>query len=133
VPLHSEGPGEPSVRPGISPAQAEGFIAPEITSTNTAREAHQADWSADKPDEKEKIVAGFVRNLHALVSSPNIGTIHWSADGLSFFIEDVYALEEVLPRFFRHRQVSSLIRQCNSYSIRRVAGTVGSIGANGGT
>ncbi|KXS10742.1 winged helix DNA-binding domain-containing protein, partial [Gonapodya prolifera JEL478] len=57
-----------------------------------------------------------------LVNDPaNSQYIYWSPDGTSFFVElpDSFATT-VLPRFFKHSNYSSFVRQLNMYGFRKV-------------
>ena len=69
-----------------------------------------------------KNVPAFLNKLYAMVSDPSTNSlIHWSEDGLSFLVhrQEDFA-KEVLPRFFKHNNAASFVRQLNMYGFHKV-------------
>ncbi|KAI9479375.1 hypothetical protein BX667DRAFT_467645, partial [Coemansia mojavensis] len=67
-------------------------------------------------------VTPFLNKLYSMVDdSSSDDLIRWSADGNSFVVlrhEDF--AKEVLPRFFKHSNFSSFVRQLNMYGFHKV-------------
>ena len=71
--------------------------------------------------ELENVIASkFVKNLFAMVDNEeNAAGIGFSANGRSVEIRDPKVLsEKILPRYFKHSKVTSLLRQFNNYDFR---------------
>ncbi|ORY80672.1 hypothetical protein BCR35DRAFT_291172 [Leucosporidium creatinivorum] len=69
-----------------------------------------------------KSVPAFLNKLFSMVNDPETDDlIHWSKDGDSFLVPsaDRFA-REVLPRFFKHSNFGSFVRQCNMYGFHKV-------------
>ncbi|KAJ3383760.1 stress-responsive transcription factor hsf1, partial [Entophlyctis sp. JEL0112] len=74
-----------------------------------------------------KNVPAFLNKLYKyitilMVSDPaSSDLIHWSDDGQAFIVErhEEFA-QTLLPRFFKHNQFSSFVRQLNMYGFRKV-------------
>ncbi|XP_074864190.1 heat shock factor protein 3-like isoform X2 [Carettochelys insculpta] len=67
-------------------------------------------------------VPGFLAKLWALVEDPGTDdVISWGRDGQSFCIlnEQRFA-KELLPKYFKHNNICSFIRQLNMYGFRKV-------------
>ncbi|XP_069723799.1 heat shock factor protein 3-like isoform X2 [Phaenicophaeus curvirostris] len=67
-------------------------------------------------------VPGFLAKLWALVEDPHSDhVICWSANGENFCILDEQKFaKELLPKYFKHNNISSFIRQLNMYGFRKV-------------
>ncbi|XP_028923365.1 heat shock factor protein 3-like [Ornithorhynchus anatinus] len=67
-------------------------------------------------------VPGFLAKLWALVEDPSSDdVIGWSRNGQSFCILDEQRFaKELLPKYFKHNNISSFIRQLNMYGFRKV-------------
>jgi heat shock transcription factor len=67
-------------------------------------------------------VAAFLNKLYNMVNDRNSNElIRWSEDGTSFLVLDVDELSrDCLPRFFKHNNFSSFVRQLNMYGFRKV-------------
>ncbi|KAI9179916.1 hypothetical protein H9P43_005248 [Blastocladiella emersonii ATCC 22665] len=62
----------------------------------------------------------FVHKLFKLVNDPTTDAlIRWTANGESFVVTDVPEFEKVLPRYYKHRQFSSFVRQLNMYGFHK--------------
>merc|ERR1712063_91801 len=64
----------------------------------------------------------FVSKTYALVNEANSNdAISWNEKGDAFVIKDQHLLEEdVLPRYFKHNNISSFIRQLNMYQFHKL-------------
>jgi hypothetical protein len=62
----------------------------------------------------------LLKTLDILSDRSLTETIAWDAEGLSFIIKDVEAFtKEVLPKYFRHNNFSSYVRQLNMYGFHK--------------
>ncbi|XP_036596297.1 heat shock factor protein 3-like isoform X2 [Trichosurus vulpecula] len=68
------------------------------------------------------VVPGFLAKLWALVDdSSTDDVIGWSRNGQSFYILDEHKFsKELLPKYFKHNNLSSFVRQLNMYGFRKV-------------
>jgi len=69
-----------------------------------------------------KNVPAFLNKLYNMVNDPSTDNlIHWSEDGSTFIVQrhEEFA-KEVLPRFFKHNNFSSFVRQLNMYGFHKV-------------
>ncbi|KAF1769787.1 hypothetical protein GCK72_001604 [Caenorhabditis remanei] len=64
----------------------------------------------------------FLIKLWNIVEDSNLQAIvHWDDSGASFHISDPYSFcRNVLPHFFKHNNLNSLIRQLNMYGFRKM-------------
>uniref|UniRef100_A0A914WGC3 HSF-type DNA-binding domain-containing protein n=1 Tax=Plectus sambesii TaxID=2011161 RepID=A0A914WGC3_9BILA len=71
--------------------------------------------------EEEKIPL-FLVKLWNIVEDPNYASvIGWDETGYSFHITDPYTFcKNVLPQYFKHNNLNSLIRQLNMYGFRKI-------------
>lgn len=69
-------------------------------------------------------VTPFVHNTYKIVSeSKTDDIISWNQSGDAFIIKDQYSFQsEVLPRYFKHNNLSSFIRQLNTYQFHKIPG-----------
>ncbi|XP_070575971.1 heat shock factor protein-like isoform X2 [Ptychodera flava] len=69
-------------------------------------------------------VPAFLTKLLALVEDPKTDDlIRWSSNGSTFIIGDQARFsKEVLPRYFKHNNIASFIRQLNMYGFRKMVG-----------
>ncbi|GAA6040841.1 hypothetical protein JCM8097_007742 [Rhodosporidiobolus ruineniae] len=67
-------------------------------------------------------VPAFLNKLYSMVAdTATDDLIHWSDDGDSFFITSADRVaKELLPRFFKHSNFGSFVRQLNMYGFRKV-------------
>ena len=63
----------------------------------------------------------FLIKLYQILESPEYEKIiHWSDDGKSFIVENLHDFTEyVLPKYFKHNNYSSFIRQLNMYDFHK--------------
>lgn len=73
-------------------------------------------------------VAGFIKKTFEILNViPQVTQnsefnkiILWTPNGREFIIKDISKFQEiVLPRFFRHRNINSFIRQLNMYGFHK--------------
>ncbi|BGP56512.1 Flocculation suppression protein [Rhodotorula sphaerocarpa] len=74
------------------------------------------------PPPTGKAQASFVHKVWAMLEDPSLRDyIAWSEDGRSFLVYDPADFaRDVLPRFFKHSNFSSFLRQCNFYNWSKV-------------
>ncbi|KAG9040110.1 stress-responsive transcription factor hsf1 [Tulasnella sp. JGI-2019a] len=67
-------------------------------------------------------IPAFLNKLYSMVNDPaNSELIRWSDEGDSFFVPNHERFgREVLPRFFKHGNFSSFVRQLNMYGFHKV-------------
>lgn len=63
----------------------------------------------------------FLKNTYEILNNESLNSIiRWTEDGSSFIISDIYNFtNSVLPTFFKHKNLSSFIRQLNMYGFRK--------------
>lgn len=69
----------------------------------------------------KKRVTSFLKKTYEIVSDEsNAGTVDWTADGQGFIIKRVSEFtEEILPRYFKHSNLASFVRQLNMYNFHK--------------
>ncbi|XP_022237869.1 heat shock factor protein-like isoform X2 [Limulus polyphemus] len=69
----------------------------------------------------ESNVPGFLIKLWKLVDDPSCDDlITWSEDGMSFIIIDqAQFAKDLLPKYFKHNNMASFVRQLNMYGFRK--------------
>ena len=67
----------------------------------------------------------FILTLFEIINDPqNTGTIEWTDTGSSFAILNLPQLtSRILPQHFKHKNISSFIRQLNMYGFHKVRDT----------
>ncbi|KAI9358589.1 hypothetical protein DFJ73DRAFT_616553, partial [Zopfochytrium polystomum] len=66
-------------------------------------------------------VPAFLNKLYNMVNDESSNLIRWSDDGQAFIVENHEEFaREVLPRFFKHNNFSSFVRQLNMYGFHKV-------------
>ncbi|KAK9697241.1 hypothetical protein RND81_08G024200 [Saponaria officinalis] len=78
-----------------------------------------------KPFEKLNELGGtppFLRKTYEMVENPETDEIlSWGCNGVSFVVWDPYKFStDLLPKFFKHSNFSSFVRQLNTYGFRKV-------------
>lgn len=87
-----------------------------IADTQPSRTMDKANTSRDCCSS-----GSFVTKLYKMVDSEPTTIVSWIRGGTAFCIVDPKMMaEHCLPKYFRHRRFSSLIRQLNFYSFYRV-------------
>ncbi|KAI1718120.1 HSF-type DNA-binding domain-containing protein [Ditylenchus destructor] len=71
----------------------------------------------------ESKLTNFLVKIWSILEDDSIAdTICWDRSGMSFHIYDLYKFcEVVLPRFFKHKNMSSFVRQLNLYGFKKIA------------
>uniref|UniRef100_A0A7S4IRJ4 HSF-type DNA-binding domain-containing protein n=1 Tax=Vannella robusta TaxID=1487602 RepID=A0A7S4IRJ4_9EUKA len=69
--------------------------------------------------------APFVRKTYEIVSDPTTDEIvRWGPDGTSFLILQEHSFQkDILPKYFKHDNLCSFIRQLNTYGFRKISGS----------
>ncbi|CAM8876861.1 unnamed protein product [Rhodiola kirilowii] len=80
--------------------------------------------AAETPEEFRRSVPPFLTKTYQQVEDPSTDNlISWSEDGSSFVIwRPAEFAKDLLPKFFKHNNLSSFVRQLNTYGFRKVAG-----------
>ena len=75
---------------------------------------------------KENKSESFLSKLHDILSDNNYNNIiHWDNDGKRIIVCDVINLcNVVLPKFYKHRNYSSFVRQLNMYGFHKTKGII---------
>lgn len=78
--------------------------------------------SANIVQRDEDKIPLFLLKLWSIIEDPNFGEIiRWDDTGYSFHILDPYSFcRNVLPQYFKHNNLNSLIRQLNMYGFRKM-------------
>ena len=78
------------------------------------------------PDALQHKFKPFVQAAYDMVSNPaNSGAVRFNHDGTAVEIIDVSAFsDKVLPRYFKHKNISSFIRQMNMYGFEKIGKSV---------
>lgn len=63
----------------------------------------------------------FLRKTYEMLETTPEDICAWAEDGQSFYIKDPGTFaNEVIPKFFSHKNFSSFVRQLNFYGFRKV-------------
>jgi len=87
--------------------------------------AESAAGAFDGPppsQEHQKFVPAFVAKLYEIVDDASCNpVISWTAEGTSFVVlnPDVFQ-NELLPKYFKHNNFSSFVRQLNLYNFKKL-------------
>lgn len=86
------------------------------------QEPQQQQPSAQQPPSAGAGVPAFLSKLWALVGeAPSNQLITWSQNGQSFLVLDEQRFaKEILPKYFKHNNMASFVRQLNMYGFRKV-------------
>jgi heat shock transcription factor, other eukaryote len=70
---------------------------------------------------KSTTAPAFLEKLYDILDDPSLEPyIGWQEGGNSFLIKNVnYVSETVLPKYFKHNNIQSFIRQLNMYSFTK--------------
>lgn len=80
-----------------------------------------ANYANIKSDTNEESVPGFILKLYKILENDTHShAISWNETGDGFIIRDGNVLEnEVLPDYFKHNKLTSLVRQLNMYDFHK--------------
>lgn len=69
----------------------------------------------------ENSVANFIQKSFEILENKEYESIiHWMANGREFAIKEIDEFQDhILPKFFRHRNINSFIRQLNMYGFHK--------------
>ncbi|KAA8499782.1 Heat stress transcription factor A-1b [Porphyridium purpureum] len=115
--VKQEGPGDEAVLPSVSSAQDS--VPP--TKDENVGASPRANQPAHAPS-GHQIVPPFLVKLYDFVEDPSLNAvISWNEGGESFTVHrpNEFAME-VLPKYFKHNNFSSFVRQLNQYGFRKV-------------
>lgn len=89
---------------------------------NTTLQSKSSTTEMPQPAAMNRNNPAFLNKLRSMVDDPNTDEfIRWSAAGDTFLVPNhVRFGEEVLPRFFKHNNFSSFVRQLNMYGFHKV-------------
>ena len=62
----------------------------------------------------------FLLKVHQLIETCPDDVVAWSEDGTSFYIKDADKFVTHLPKFFRHSNMKSFVRQLNLYGFHKL-------------
>ena len=65
----------------------------------------------------------FLDKAYALIETCPVAIGGWSDNGQSFFIKDEQQFAALLPKFFRHNNLKSFVRQLNLYGFHKLRNT----------
>ncbi|WWC85159.1 uncharacterized protein L201_000016 [Kwoniella dendrophila CBS 6074] len=92
-----------------------------VTSVNSTTAITKPGISLDENGEVLKVPA-FLNKLYTMVSDTTVNDlIYWGENGDSFFVPNAEQFgRELLPRWFKHSNFSSFVRQLNMYGFHKV-------------
>jgi len=77
---------------------------------------------ADNPARKIPL---FISKTYNMINACDVSIATWSEDGLSFVVKDIDSFSsKILCKYFKHSNISSFVRQLNSYGFRKVRSVV---------
>lgn len=86
----------------------------ETVKTTTARAAPRRA----RKDPNEAPV--FLQKTYQMIDTAPVGVAGWSEEGDTFVVKDLEEFANLLPRFFKHRNFRSFVRQLNFYGFRKM-------------
>ncbi|KAI4315382.1 hypothetical protein L6164_028197 [Bauhinia variegata] len=85
-------------------------------------EVEQTGESTQPLESHRSIPTPFLTKTYQLVDDPSVGDlISWNEDGTSFIVwRPAEFARDLLPKYFKHNNFSSFVRQLNTYGFRKV-------------
>ena len=69
---------------------------------------------------EHKKLASFLNKTYEMVNDPaNSDCIAWTSDGMGFAIKSIPDFTSILPRYFKHSNFASFVRQLNMYTFHK--------------
>lgn len=86
-------------------------------------DSNLADYFPQQNHPSQAVITAFLAKLWALVNDPSCDDlIAWDPSGGSFHVFDQSRFaREILPRYFKHNNFASFIRQLNMYGFRKIS------------
>ncbi|KAF9187480.1 stress-responsive transcription factor hsf1 [Haplosporangium sp. Z 767] len=115
-----------STKPSTTTGRGRGSSGRNNTANNTGTAASSSSQSLQplsrQTNGAQKNVAAFLTKLYNMVKEPSSNSlIKWSDNGQSFIVANhVEFAKEVLPKFFKHNNFSSFVRQLNMYGFHKI-------------
>ncbi|CUS23191.1 LAQU0S08e04126g1_1 [Lachancea quebecensis] len=116
--------GSPSQPPATDSLLSDSILMPY---RNRLLKPSKPKASSPQPPPRRKLTTtktrpAFVNKLWSMVNdSANQKLIHWSTDGKSFVITNrEHFVHEILPKYFKHSNFASFVRQLNMYGWHKV-------------
>ncbi|KIY62133.1 winged helix DNA-binding domain-containing protein [Cylindrobasidium torrendii FP15055 ss-10] len=80
---------------------------------------------ADDIEASMPLVSDFVKRLYRLLEDPSVQHIvSWSPHGDTFMVKDINEFTaSILPKFFKHSNFASFVRQLNKYDFHKIKTT----------
>jgi heat shock transcription factor 1 len=93
-----------------------------LSSSNIGDGSH-GEYSQQTAQSSQNPITAFLAKLWALVNDPSCDDlIAWDTSGGSFHVYDQARFaREILPRYFKHNNFASFIRQLNMYGFRKIS------------
>ena len=80
----------------------------------------QTNHITEKYNKKSECPHFLLKLFQILENEENKDIIHWSEDGKSFIVQNLHDFtENILPKYFKHNNFSSFIRQLNMYDFHK--------------
>ena len=86
-------------------------------------EGHHGEYLHQSAQSTQSSITAFLAKLWALVNDQSCDDlIAWDVSGASFHVYDQSRFaREILPRYFKHNNFASFIRQLNMYGFRKIS------------
>eukprot|EP00056_Hartaetosiga_gracilis_P011684 m.178013 g.178013 ORF g.178013 m.178013 type:complete len:486 (-) comp13553_c1_seq1:235-1692(-) len=96
---------------------------------NRKQKTKNSNTTNESSNRSNSKVPSFIQKLMDIVNDPSTdAAISWSENGETFKVHDVALLSrDILPKYFKHNNFNSLVRQLNMYGFHKVVGIEGGI------
>ncbi len=96
---------------------------PQNISSSNFGDGNSGDYNQQPTQSSQNLITAFLAKLWALVNDPSCDDlIAWDPSGASFHVYDQSRFaREILPRYFKHNNFASFIRQLNMYGFRKLS------------